>query len=74
MENQDTPKDILIAYYNEINDDMRLENISGRYNKESILNLLENIIDQLEEETTRCQFKKPGVLWVINPNGQLRIW
>tara|TARA_Y100001938_G_C7826699_1_gene299295 strand:- start:182 stop:340 length:159 start_codon:yes stop_codon:yes gene_type:complete len=52
MENQDTPKDILIAYYNEINDDMRLENISGRYNKESILNLLENIIDQLEEETT----------------------
>ena len=50
MENQDTPKDILMAYYNEINNDVRLENISGRYNKESILNLLENIIDQLEQE------------------------
>tara|TARA_R110002020_G_scaffold195086_1_gene396060 strand:+ start:259 stop:582 length:324 start_codon:yes stop_codon:yes gene_type:complete len=50
MENQDTPKDILMAYYNEINSDVRLENISGRYNKESILNLLENIIDQPEED------------------------
>ena len=46
----DTPKEILIAYYNEINQDKRLNNIKGRYNKDSILNLLENIIDQLEEE------------------------
>ena len=46
----DTPKEILIAYYNEINQDKRLNIIKGRYNKDSILNLLENIIDQLEEE------------------------
>ena len=46
----DTPKEILIAYYNEINQDKRLNDIKGRYNKDSILNLLENIIDQLEEE------------------------
>ena len=45
----DTQKDILIAYYNEISKDKRLNNIKGRYNKDSILNLLENIIDQLEE-------------------------
>ena len=45
----DTQKDILIAYYNEISEDKRLNNIKGRYNKDSILNLLENIIDQLEE-------------------------
>ncbi len=45
MKNTDTQKDILMAYYNEINDDVRLENI-----KESILNLLENIIGQLEED------------------------
>ena len=46
----DSQKDILIAYYNEIEEDKRLNNIRGKYNKNSILNLLENIIDQLKEE------------------------
>ena len=49
MTNQDTQKDIIISYYNEIHNDKRLENIKGRYTKSSILNLFENIIDQLDK-------------------------
>ena len=50
----DSQKDILIAYYNEIYEDKRLNNIKGKYNKDSILNLLENIIDQLETKESLC--------------------
>ena len=45
----DTPKDILISYYNEIHEDKRLDAIKGQHDKNSILNLLENIIDELQE-------------------------
>ena len=50
LNNSDSPKDILISYYNEIHIDKRLDNIDGRYNKNSILNLIDNIISQFEDK------------------------
>ena len=48
--NSDSPKDILISYYNEIHIDKRLDNIDGRYNKDSILNLIDDIISQFKDQ------------------------